>query len=143
MVKAKKSASLAKKTILLVILIISVAIITTLVSTLFFDNEKNVKAKISQLTNDYYENYFYEQLVNSDKLKQLDNFEETMEKYHNGGLSILSLRDLLLYDNKKNIQYEEYLTKFCDKQATKIRIFPDPPYGRTDYHADITYSCNF
>ena len=66
-----------------------------------------------------------------------------MEKYHIGALNTLSLRDLLSYDDKKNGEYVDYLTKYCDKDATTVRIFPDPPYERTTYHAEFTYSCNF
>ena len=137
------SSSLAKRTIITIILIITIAISATLISGLFIDNEKNVKDKISHLVSDYYENYFYEQLINSEQYNNRDNFEKIMEKYHVGALNTLSLRDLLLYDNKKNIEYESYLTNYCDKDTTTIRIFPDPPYERNTYHAEITYSCNF
>ena len=137
------SATFAKRTIFVVIIILTIAIVTALTTSLFYDNEKNVKGKITQLIKGYYEDYFYEQLVNSDQYKNRDAFEEIMEKYHVGALSTISLRDLLLYDNKKNIEYEPYLSKYCDKDTTTIRIFPDPPYERNTYHAEITYSCNF
>ncbi len=137
------SATIAKRTILIVILILSIAVIVALISTYFYDNKKIVKSKIVEITRDYYENYFYEQLVGSEQFKQRDNFEEAMEKYHVGGLNPLSLRDLLIYDNKKNSEFEEFLTKYCDKDTTTVRIFPDPPYDRTSYHAEFTYSCNF
>ena len=154
MVKSKKtkkkyrrlsdpSATFAKRTILVVIIILAVAIIATLITSLFYDNKKAVKEKIVEITKDYYENYFYEQMVNSEQFKKEGIFEETMEKYHNGGLNTLSLRDLLVYDNKKNSKYEEFLTKYCDKDNTVVRIFPDPPYNRTTYHAEFIYSCNF
>ena len=137
------SATFAKRTVFVVIIILAIAVITALTSTLFYDNEKAVKNKIVEITKDYYENYFYEQLKDSEQYKDANKFEEIMEKYHIGALNTLSLRDLLSYDDKKNGEYEDYLTKYCDKDATTVRIFPDPPYERTTYHAEFTYSCNF
>ena len=141
--RSNPSATVAKKTIIIIIIVLMVAVIIALVSTFFYDNKKVVKSRMIEITRDYYENFFYEQLKNSEQYKQQEAFEEVMKNYHDSGLTVLSLRDLLLYDNNKYGKYEAYLTKYCDKDTTTVRIFPDPPYDRTSYHAEFTYSCNF
>ena len=132
-----------KKTILLVILIASLVVAFGVIYAIFFNTEKVVKSKISALATDYYENYFYENLVNSDKFKQLKNLDTEMEKYHTNGLAPVTLSNLLLYDTQKNATYRNYLPAYCDENATQITFYMDPPYGRQDYHYDINYSCNF
>ena len=132
-----------KKTILLVILIASLVVAFGVIYAIFFNTEKVVKSKISALATDYYENYFYENLINSDKFKQLKDLDTEMEKYHTSGLAPVTLSNLLLYDNQKNATYRNYLTAYCDENATQIKFYMDPPYGRQNYHYDINYSCNF
>ena len=137
------SATFAKRTILVVIIILAIAVITTLISALFYDNKKIIKKEIIEMTKDYYEKYFYEQLVNSEQHNQPDTFKETMDKYHTGALNTLTLRDLLTYDDGKFNKYEKHLSEYCDIDTTTVRIFPYEPYSRTTYHAEFTYSCNF
>lgn len=137
------SNSKIKITVLLVILIASLIVAFSIIYAIFFNTEKVIKSKISALATDYYENYFYENLISSDKFKQVKNLDSTMEKYHTSGLSPVSLSDLLLYDNQKNHEYRDYLTTYCDEDRTSIKFYMDPPYERTSYHYEITYSCNF
>lgn len=141
--RANLSSPAIKKTILLVIMIASLVVAFSIIYTIFFNTEKVIKSKISALATDYYENYFYENLINSDKFKQIKNLDTEMEKYHTDGLAPVSLSNLLLYDNQKNDEYRDYLTTYCDENATTIKFYMDPPYERTSYHYDINYSCNF
>ena len=66
-----------------------------------------------------------------------------MEKYEKHGFSAVSLRQLLLYDNHKNEKYDGELTKYCDKDRTVIKFYPESPYEKTNYRVDYTYSCEF
>ena len=140
---SKSSVNSAQKTILIVIAIASITVAFGIIYVIFFNSEKMVKSQISALATDYYENYFYQKLQNSEQFKQLQDPATALEKYHTDGLSPVTLNDLLLYDNQKNIKYSEYLTKYCDENATVVKFYMDPPYDRTSYHTEITYSCNF
>ena len=137
------SASFAKKTILIVILIVSFVVIGGIICASFLNNEDLVKSKISSLANDYYENYFYNKLLASEKFQQIKDLDAAMEKYHTNGLSPITLNELFLYDNQKNASSRSYLTKYCDENSTFIKFYMDPPYERKSYHAEITYACNF
>ena len=132
-----------KKTMLIVISVAGIIVVGGIFYAIFFNSENIVKAKISGMATDYYENYFYEKLLDSDKFKQIKNQEEKMEKYHTEGLSPITLGDLLLYDNEKNKEHRKYLTEYCDENQTLIKYYMDPPYERDSYHVEITYSCNF
>ena len=132
-----------KKIILGVIAVASLVVVVGLIVALLFNNENMVKSKISALANDYYENYFYKNLTSSEKFKQIKDLDTAMEKYHTNGLSPVTLRNLLLYDDQKNIEFRDYLTKYCDENATTVKFYMDPPYDQKSYRAEITYACNF
>ena len=132
-----------QKIILGVIAAASLVVVIGIIIALFFNNENMVKSKISALANDYYENYFYKNLTSSEKFKKIKDLDAAMEKYHTNGLSPVTLRNLLLYDDQKNIEFSDYLTKYCDENATTVKFYMDPPYNQKSYHTEITYACNF
>ena len=132
-----------KKTILFVILFAGVVVIFGMIYAIFFNHENVIKTKISALATDYYENYFYKKLTSSKKFTKIQDLDTAMEKYHTGGLTPVTLDNLLLYDNQKHEKERAYLTKYCDEDRTIVKFYMDPPYERTSYHYDITYSCNF
>ena len=132
-----------QKIILGVIAAASLVVVIGIIIALFFNNENMVKSKISALANDYYENYFYKNLTSSEKFKKIKDLDAAMEKYHTNGLSPVTLRNLLLYDDQKNIEFSDYLTKYCDEKATTVKFYMDPPYNQKSYHTEITYACNF
>lgn len=133
----------AKKLILFVIIFAMFTVIVAVICAVFLNHEARVKSQISALAADYYENYFYESLINSSKSQSDSNINSVMEKYNPAGLSPLTLSDLLTYDNQKNNRYAGFLSEYCDIDNTFIKLYPDPPYERTSYHAEYTYSCNF
>lgn len=135
--------SLAKKTILIVIALVFIVVITTTVVSFFLTSESRVKQQITDLASDYYENYFYTNLMNSPKYQSLSDQNAVMENYHHYGLSRKTLSDLLLYDNQKNYSYNDFLSKHCDINSTYVRIFPDPPYEKDSYHIEYHYACDF
>lgn len=139
----RQSNSIYKKIILFVIFAAMFIVIIASINIIFINNEKLVKDRIDSIARDYYENYFYNNFSNSDKFKKLNNLDEAMEKYHNQGFASVSLNDLLLYDNHKNEQYADFLTKYCDRNKTRAKFYIDPPYEKTSYHVEYTYSCNF
>ncbi|MBR3236325.1 hypothetical protein IKF92_01415 [Candidatus Saccharibacteria bacterium] len=136
------AAPLAKKITLGVIFAATLTIIIATILSLILTPENVVKSTISDIVSDYYENYFYQKLESSPNFSK-ENPGLILEKYQTTGLSTLTLRDLLIYDNQKHYDKHDYLAKYCDEDHTFIRIFPEPPYEKKSYHTDITYSCNF
>lgn len=132
-----------KKTVLIVIVIASIIVVGGIIFAIIFNSENMVKSKITAMAEDYYENYLYEKMVNSDKYKNITDLDAAMEKYRTNGLSPVTLNDLLLYDNEKNKEHRKYLSEYCDENKTMIKYYMEPPYERTSYRMEITYSCNF
>lgn len=137
------SSLLAKKIILSVIAIATLIVVFAICCTFFLNPENQIKSRITSIATDYYENYFYDNFANSTEFKQISNPDSVLERYRTSGFAPVALRDLLLYDNQKNIEHRDFLTKYCDENSTIVKFYIDPPYDRTSYHYDITYSCNF
>ena len=137
------AATFARGLIIAVILLACVAVTVSVVSSFLLNDEAITKSQISTLAADYYENYFYPLLVNSEKFQQLEDQNAVMDKYHLRGVDVLTLSDLLLYDHQRNATYADYLSSQCDINSTLIRIYPDPPYDVKSYHVEYVYSCNF
>ncbi len=135
------SSSLAKKIVLVIIAIVMVLVIGTVVCSLIFTKENQIKWQISKISKEYYENYYYENLI--DTSQSSDEIYNFLEKHHEEGLSNVTLNVLLSYDNRKNIAYEDSLGEYCNRNATLIKIYPDPPYDKKSYHIEYTYSCNY
>ena len=135
--------TLAQKVILGVIAIASITVIVASISIVFLKDQNRTEALINRMATDYYENYFYPNFSSSKGFKSIKDLDSAMAKYREYGFSPVKLRQLLLYDNRKNDQYRKDVTKYCDEEATSVKFYIDPPYEKNSYHYDITYSCNY
>lgn len=136
--KSQKSFTKIQKIILSIIGFLFVLITILCISIFFLNPETRIKNKIAELTAKYYETYLYENLKNSD---QVPNFEEAIERYKDYGFAHVYLRQLIYYDN--NPETINFLKKHCDENKTSAKIYPEPPYSKTSYRVDYTYSCNW
>lgn len=127
--------------IIIVIILCMLSVITAVIYNLFSKPENIVKAKISEISSDYYENYLYKNF-NFEKYSSED-FANFMQKYENVGLTTTTLRQLLLYDHQKNADVAPLLKKYCDENTTFIKFYPEQPYSKTSYRVEYTYSCEF
>ena len=126
----------AQKAIITVIILAMLTVIASLISSFLQSPEHRVKSTIAKLAADYYENYFYPDISTND-------ISSTLSKYTETGFSRTSLRQLLLYDNQKNAEYRDLITKYCDENSTYVQFFPTEPFGNTNYRIEYTYTCNF
>lgn len=144
--KAKKSSaknrfSPVQKIIFSVIITAMAIIIIMVICIPLLKSENIIKTKIDSLANYYYEEYFYENLINSKNFS--GDAEKTLENYKDKGIARVLLRQLVsrspeeLRDNIKTIE------EACNKDKTYVVFYPDPPYERTSYHKEYSYSCNF
>ena len=131
----------ARRTILVVIIMAMLAVILAVFSVYFFNSERVVKQKITDIATDYYENYYYPQLVGTANEKA--SLEQIMSHYTRAGFARVTLRQLLLFDSGRYSKSASTLTNYCDENTTYIQIFPEPPFGKSDYRIDYHYSCTF
>lgn len=123
----------SKNSILTIIVFVTLMVIGFSIFNLIATPEFLVKHRIENIAKDYYENYFYDSVPD----------HEALDIYKNTGLAKVSLRQLLLYSDRRHATSLEFFEKYCDLEKTYIKIFPEDPYQRTDYHVDYAYSCNF
>ena len=139
----------AKNSILTVIAAVTLTVIAYIIFCLIATPEKLVKDEIASITSDYYENYFYNSILENNSLSQEDTdfnapaMEEILKNYSARGFADITLRQLLLYDDQKHSAATEYLSKYCNLDSSRIKIYPEAPYKRQDYHVDYNYSCKF
>lgn len=114
------------------VLVIILAIGLT-ISFLGKGEEKKLTRQLETLGRSWYDDYFYD-AIDQDK-------EEFLKRFHETGLKIdlynLSLRavDGIEEDIK---QFEN---KNCDKNETKVIIYPHEPYGKEDYKIETVMKC--
>ena len=129
----RKVFLILKRVVLAVIVLAMLAVVLALLFINFTKPEKVVTEKIEAITADYYENYFY------DRIKDYSN----LDNYVENGFSKVTLRQLLLFDSERHADASSLLNEYCDSEATYVRIYPEAPFGRTDYHVDYHYACTF
>lgn len=128
-----KSYRFSKNSILTVIAFATLAVVGFMIFNLIATPEFLVKRKIESIVDDYYQNYFYDSVPEHDNLSY----------YTESGLSRLSLRQLLLYSDRKHQDSQDFFSRYCSLDKTSIKIYPEEPFSRNDYHANYTYSCKF
>ena len=136
MVKAKKTW--AQKVIFTVIILTTIVVVVALALAFKWDNKYLVETEITELAQNYYEEYYYPNVFsgNVSMGEVLGQFEET-------GLASVSLRQILLAAPKSNEKIMNFLRQYCDENATFVQYFPTQPYDKDSYRIEYTYSCNF
>ena len=135
---SSRQKSLAQKITLAIIIIAALAVITAVICSFVFDSERLTKAKISNLARDYYENHFYQNMtIDEDKLS------EEMSKYAETGFNSVSLRQIILSTDNNHSADADFIRKYCDEKSTIVRFFPEPPFDKTSYRIEYSYSCDF
>lgn len=126
---------------LAVIAICFCVVIVYLIFSLVNRPENRVPRIIAEMSEDYYENYLYENFSKSEGFR--NNPDKAMELYLKHGFTPVDLKTLLLYDNQKNNKYAAELRKYCSEEATSVKFYPESPYGKKDYRVVYSYSCEF
>lgn len=130
----------AKRSVLTIIILSMLVVILTVLLSNFQNPTSIVKRQIEFIANSYYEDYFYPNLVSNSS--DQTSFAETMSRYTTSGFAKIPLRQLLLYDGT-NHTYATTINTYCDKNSTFIHFYPTPPFQKTDYRVEYTYSCTF
>lgn len=131
-----------------VFLIIGLALVIILVVSLIViynigqNQETKLKSSLKSMGRKFYEDFYYEKIANSD-----DERKTFLEKFTSIGIKV-DLDNLERYNNGAN---KEEVEKFinnktkekCNKTNTKIVIYPQSPYGKTDYKLEAILDCGF
>lgn len=102
--------------------------------------EDNLKSYLTDMGRDFYESYYYDAVGSSDESRK--NF---LQKYSEIGIKV-SLDNLSRYNSevvtsKIDEFFSEDENKDCSKDNTKVIIYPQEPYGKTDYTIDTILEC--
>ena len=87
---------------------------------------------LKEMGKDFYENFYYDLVVN-------DHGVDQISKYENTGIKI----DLDNLGRRAEENKEKDVYKECDKDKTKVIINPKNPYGKTDYEISVELECGF
>ncbi len=121
---------------LIVVLVISLVLINNMT------NEKKLKTTLENYGRSWYEDYYYLSTGENDeaKTKYLSNF-------NNVGIKI-SLDNILRYE--KTLKHYKEVTwtnnktnEACNADTTMVTIYPQEPYGVSDYQISIYLDCGF
>lgn len=131
----------AKKIVSGGIIICAVIVLMCLIVNTYYDPAKVATRKLEELAKDYYENYYYDKLL--EEIGE-EGLVEQFESLNGKGMANVPLRHLLLFDNARNEEYGKFFdnTRYhCDRSETNVKIFPEEPYGRQDYSVEYTTVC--
>ena len=122
-------------------IVVIALIVLVLVLFVFKSNEAKLTKELEDVGRNFYEEFYYKQVGNSDSDKS-----EFLSKFSTIGIKI-DLENLARTSDNQ----EELLKKFvnkktgeeCNKNNTKITIYPKDPYGQKDYTIETTIDCGF
>ena len=130
-----------RKVMIIVVSALILLVVIALICGLVFNNEAETKRKLDAMANEYYEEFIYENLIHGAMAQ--DEIESAMSRYVEQGFSSVNLRQLLLYDNKKNVKEGEFVKRFCDENRTSVKFYPIAPFGKKDYRVEYQYKCEW
>ena len=105
--------------------------------------EYATEREINSLAKDYYENYFYSELLNNNSGDE-SAAASALSIYRDKQMEPVKLRQLLLFDNGRHQNSSEVFNSThykCDTNVSTVRFQPVEPYGRTDYTYEVNLSC--
>ena len=130
---------------ILVVLAIALAlvlVILLIVNVCNKNNQKELEANFETIGKKFYEEYYYNGTGKDDEARA-----KFLAKFKDNGLRI-NLDNLSRYEftDEKGNAYEFVNKKTkenCDATESVVVIYPQEPYGKTDYVIDAKLSCGF
>ncbi len=136
----KKQVGIIAGVLLVVILAVTITINVT--NSKKETQEDKLNTTLKELGKDFYENFYYPQVGSDDSSRAT-----FLEKFSTIGIKV-NLDNLSRYNGK---DVESKIAEFkneksgedCDKENTKVTIYPKDPYGKEDYTIEVTLVCGF
>lgn len=121
--------------------VLGIGLVTTLVIVLT-PMEIKIKNRIIGIGKDFYENTYYQTIVDYNNANDVNLFEERIETGFRFSFAVLS---------RSSDEYEEIIAEFhndetmepCDLDSSIVVIYPISPYGKKDYSIGVDLVCGF
>ncbi|MBQ3432996.1 hypothetical protein IJG22_01715 [Candidatus Saccharibacteria bacterium] len=137
----RSDAVVARRVVLWVITATIVVVIAGLIASFFCNNERMTQRKIDEMAREYYEEFVYQNLING--AMSQEEIADVMGRYEKYGFAPVSLRQLLLYDGRKNMEEGGFVKNYCDENETKVKVYPEAPYDKKSYRIEYEYRCEY
>ena len=121
--------------------VLVVAIVVGLILFLGRSNEKVLNANLSKLGKQFYEEFYYpsQEKSQSDVKEFVKKFEKTGIKVNLENIAKVNKVDKELVKSMVNSKTK----KDCDKTGSYVIIYPEKPYGKTNYKIEVNLECGF
>lgn len=121
--------------------ILVVAIVIGIILFLGRSNEKQLTANLNTLGKQFYEDFYYpSQEKSQDDVKAfVKKFEKTGIKINLENIAKISKVDQDLVKSMVNKKTK----KECDAKQTTVTIYPEKPYGKSNYKIEVNLECGF
>ena len=128
--------------IALAIVVLIIIIILVLVFNSKNSQEKQLTSMLKNMGIDFYENFYYEQVGTNDTERQ-----DFLKKYETIGIKV-NLDNLSRYNSDSNKKIVEKFVNSktneeCDKNNTRVIIYPKSPYKKDSYNISVELVCGF
>ncbi|MDD3340738.1 MAG: hypothetical protein PHN72_00850 [Bacilli bacterium] len=140
--KGKLKKVLNSRTMMIVVAVILILLVCYFAFFRKRSNEKQLTDSLNEMGKTFYENFYYEQIGSSAEEKK-----NLLSKFTTVGIKV-DLDNLGRYNNgefAKDIEKfkNELTSEKCNKTNTKVVIYPQSPYGKTDYKTEAKLDCGF
>jgi len=126
----------------LTVIVIVVAIILGFFLLKGKSKEEVLKSYLHDMGIEFYENLYYQQIGKTDDARKdfLSNFSDIGVKINLDSLSRYNAES-----NKEKIEAfkNPKTNESCNKENSKVIIYPQEPYGQKDYRVEIQLDCGF
>lgn len=121
--------------------VVVIAIVVGLILFLNRSNEKQLNANFTKLGKQFYENFYYpsQEKSQEDVKAFVKKFEKTGIKVNLENIKKISKIDKKLVDSLINSKTK----KECDAKDSYVIIYPEKPYGKTNYKIEVNLECGF
>ena len=121
--------------------IVVIGIVVALILLLGGNNEKKLNANLTTLGKQFYEEFYYpsQEKSQEDVKTFVKKFEKTGIKVNLENIAKISKVDKELVDSMVNKKTK----KKCDTKESYVVIYPEKPYGKTNYTIKANLECGF
>lgn len=133
-----------KKNIIMVCAgVLVLVLVIVLLFVFVFNGTGNAKSKmeteLKEMGKDFYENFYYDLVVK-------DHGKDQISKFKDVGIKV-DLDNLERYKSENSDKVKDFVNpktnESCNKNETKVIIYPEDPYEKTNYRLEVKLSCGF
>ena len=121
--------------------VVVIGIVVALVLLLGGNNEKKLVSNMETLGKQFYEEFYYpsQEKSQEDVKAFVKKFEKTGIKINLENIAKISKVDQDLVKSMVNSKTK----KECDKKESTVTIYPEKPYGKSNYKIEVNLECGF